>query len=116
MFGTEEQKEQYLKPSLAGEFFTTFAMTEPQGGSDPTNLRCIARRDGDAELAVADQGAVIDAAERERLFSPFYRAPGTSGGQGLGLSLVRQIARRHRGDVAYTPEKGSCFTVTLPAA
>ena len=47
MFGTDEQKEQILKPSLAQEFFTTFAMTEPQGGSDPTNLRCVARRDGD---------------------------------------------------------------------
>jgi len=47
MFGTEEQKEKYLKPSLANEIFTSFAMTEPQGGSDPTNLRCVARRDGD---------------------------------------------------------------------
>jgi acyl-CoA dehydrogenase len=47
MFGTDEQKKKYLEPSLAQEFFTTFAMTEPQGGSDPTNLRCVARRDGD---------------------------------------------------------------------
>jgi hypothetical protein len=34
---------------------------------------------------------------------------------GLGLALVRQIARRHGGDAAYHPERGSCFTVTLPA-
>jgi acyl-CoA dehydrogenase len=47
MFGTPEQKKQYLEPLLANDVFSTFAMTEPQGGSDPTNLRCRALRDGD---------------------------------------------------------------------
>jgi len=60
---------------------------------------------------------VIAAESRELLFSTFYRVPGQYGakGTGLGLALVRQIARRHAGDVAYNPERGSCFTVTLPA-
>jgi len=60
---------------------------------------------------------VIAAEARELLFSTFYRVPGQYGakGTGLGLALVRQIARRHAGDVAYNPERGSCFTVTLPA-
>jgi acyl-CoA dehydrogenase len=47
MFGTPEQKEHYLGPLLANDVFSCFAMTEPQGGSDPTNLRCRAVRDGD---------------------------------------------------------------------
>jgi acyl-CoA dehydrogenase len=46
MFGTPEQKERYLEPLLANDVFSCFAMTEPQGGSDPTNLRCLAIRDG----------------------------------------------------------------------
>lgn len=55
MYGSEEQKERYLKPSLAGDIFSTFAMTEPQGGSDPTNLRCLAVRDGDDWVITGDK-------------------------------------------------------------
>jgi signal transduction histidine kinase len=103
-------------PTLLRRMIRNLLENAQRHGKPPITVR-VERRDRNAELAVADHGAVIDAAERERLFSPFYRAPKPSEGQGtgLGLSLVRQIARRHRGDVAYTPEQGSCFTVTLPA-
>jgi acyl-CoA dehydrogenase len=47
MFGTPEQKKQYLEPLLANEIFSTFAMTEPHGGADATNIKCRAVRDGD---------------------------------------------------------------------
>lgn len=48
LFGTPEQKERFLKPSLAGEVYSCFAMTEPEvSGSDPTTLRTRAVRDGD---------------------------------------------------------------------
>jgi acyl-CoA dehydrogenase len=46
MFGSEEQKVRYLKPLMDGKIFSTFAMTEPQGGSDPTNFKTTAVRDG----------------------------------------------------------------------
>ena len=78
----------------------------------------VARQDDRALLTVLDHGPVIVEDARERLFSAFYRIPGRYGtkGSGLGLALVRQIARRHGGDVAYAPERGSSFTVTLPAS
>jgi signal transduction histidine kinase len=78
----------------------------------------VGRRHDRAVLDVRDRGQLIGEAARERLFSPFYRIPGGDGakGTGLGLALVRQIARRHGGDVGYDPERGSCFTVTLPAS
>jgi signal transduction histidine kinase len=78
----------------------------------------VKNRDGRALLRVRDQGPVIAERERAELFLPFRRIVGTSGakGTGLGLALVRQIARRHGGEVAYEPERGSCFTVNLPAA
>src|SRR5262249_10252981 len=74
-------------------------------------------RDGRALLRVRDQGPVIGPQERADLFLPFHRVAGASGAQGtgLGLALVRQIARRHGGDVTYEAERGSCFMVNLPA-
>ena len=75
--------------------------------------------DGSVQLAVCDQGPGVPEEQRERIFEPFYRMPGASeasGGVGLGLSLVRQIARHHGGDVrcsANAPQ-GACFTVQLP--
>jgi alkylation response protein AidB-like acyl-CoA dehydrogenase len=48
MFGTEEQKERWLAPLVAGEIRSFFSMTEPEvPGSDPTTLRTLAVRDGD---------------------------------------------------------------------
>ncbi len=46
-YGTQEQKERYLRPLLAGEIFSCYSMTEPQGGSDPTEFTTRAVRDGD---------------------------------------------------------------------
>jgi len=46
-FGTSEQKDRYLTGLLSGEIFSTFSMTEPQGGSDPRVFTTRAVRDGD---------------------------------------------------------------------
>jgi signal transduction histidine kinase len=57
----------------------------------------------------------VPASERERVFTPFHRL-GQGKGAGLGLSLVRQIARLHGGDAVVVPRDQSCFRVSLPAA
>lgn len=74
-----------------------------------------------AQIIVSDHGEGIPPSERERVFEPFYRPPGrseSSGGWGLGLSLVRQIAKRHGGGVfcEANPEGGSRFVVELDVA
>ncbi len=46
-FGSEEQKQEFLKPLAAGEKLGCFALTEPGAGSDPAGIRSTARRDGD---------------------------------------------------------------------
>jgi alkylation response protein AidB-like acyl-CoA dehydrogenase len=46
-YGTAEQKQRYLQPLLAGEIFSCFSMTEPQGGADPKVFTTRAVRDGD---------------------------------------------------------------------
>ncbi|CAN7614947.1 acyl-CoA dehydrogenase family protein [Rhizobium sp. LjRoot258] len=46
-FGTDEQKQRFLPKLASGEWIGGFALTEPQAGSDASNLRSRARRDGD---------------------------------------------------------------------
>lgn len=45
-FGSETQKEQWLPRLAAGEAIGCFGLTEPHGGSDPSNMKTVARRDG----------------------------------------------------------------------
>ena len=75
---------------------------------------------GQAELRVSDRGPGVPEAMRERIFEAFFRLPGhaeQSGGVGLGLSLVKQIAQRHQGQVRCEarPGGGSVFVFSLPA-
>jgi signal transduction histidine kinase len=72
-------------------------------------------------LAVHDLGIGIPRGELKRIFNRFYRATNPLAGQvkgtGLGLFIVRSIARRHGGDVYAESEgegRGSTFTVRLP--
>jgi signal transduction histidine kinase len=72
-------------------------------------------------LEVCDNGPGVPEQYREDIFIPFYRLPGASeksGGVGLGLSLVRQIARKHGGEVVCLQNhpQGACFRVTLKPA
>ena len=71
-----------------------------------------------ARIVIEDAGDGIPLIDRERIFEPFYRASTAtrSSGAGLGLAIVRQIARAHEGDVSYEARAGggSRFTVTLP--
>jgi signal transduction histidine kinase len=72
-----------------------------------------------AIVAVEDRGPGVPPELRERIFEPFYRLPGASereGGVGLGLSLVKSIALRHRGSVRCEerPGGGARFVLELP--
>lgn len=74
---------------------------------------------GDGRLEVRDAGPGVSEAHADRIFEPFVRAPGESAsdeGVGLGLYIVREIARSHGGDVRYEPGAGpvgGAFVVEL---
>jgi signal transduction histidine kinase len=74
------------------------------------------------EIRVLDRGSGVPRGCEEKIFEKFYRAHDSlsSGiqGSGLGLTLARQIARAHGGDVVYRPREGggSCFILRLPIA
>jgi len=70
---------------------------------------------------VEDSGIGISPEECEKIFDRFYRAQDKRiagiTGSGLGLALAREVARLHGGDISVEsiPDKGSTFTLTLPA-
>jgi two-component system, OmpR family, sensor kinase len=75
-----------------------------------------------AEIVVADQGPGMPAEEARRVFERFYRSDPararTSGGSGLGLSIVAAIVAAHEGTVSAVsaPGQGMTVTVRLPLA
>ncbi len=80
------------------------------------------RGDGEAIVQVIDSGVGIPADELPHIFERFYRVDvsrsRTTGGAGLGLSIVRQLVAAHGGRVWAESEigKGSTFSFTLPMA
>jgi signal transduction histidine kinase len=89
-------------------------------GRPPVEI-AVGRAVDHAVLTVRDHGLGIPGDDADRVFEPFYRPAGhgeDTGGWGLGLALVRQIAERHRGtvDVAAPPGGGTEFVDMLPLA
>jgi signal transduction histidine kinase/ActR/RegA family two-component response regulator len=84
----------------------------------------VRRRAGALRVDVVDSGVGIAAADRERVFEEFVqlgrarRADASSRGMGLGLAIVRRLARLldHPLDLASVPGRGSRFSITLPAS
>lgn len=114
-FGSDELKERFLKPLLAGEIASCFSMTEPTGGSDPTSFQCRAVRDGDHYVVNGEKWfssnarfasflvlmAVTDPdAERHRRASMFIVPTDTP-----GIEIVRNVGvtgfAGHQGTHAY---------------
>lgn len=78
------------------------------------------RKPGWIWLGVEDEGPGIAAEDQERVFQRFYRADGENGEarrSGLGLTIVRQIAEAHGGEVRLVsePGRGAAFAIWLPA-
>jgi signal transduction histidine kinase len=72
----------------------------------------------EALVRVADRGVGVPASERSMLFTPFFRTSRTSGvhGNGLGLHISQQLAKRHGGRLwlEASSDSGSVFTLALP--
>ena len=81
-----------------------------------------ATADGTAVIIIEDDGPGLAESELEAVFEPFYRGERSrnreTGGAGLGLSVARQAARAHGGDVVLKtrPEGGLTVRLTLPLA
>jgi two-component system nitrogen regulation sensor histidine kinase NtrY len=93
----------------------THATTRPNG--DSPRIVVETHRDavnGVARIIVADNGPGIPAADREKLFMPYYSTK--QRGSGLGLAIVRRIIAEHGGaiDVRHNEPQGTRFVIELP--
>jgi signal transduction histidine kinase len=89
----------------------------PNGQTIVVRLAC---ENGDAQVAVEDEGPGIAAEAREMIWKPFIRsgAPANIAGTGIGLSVVRDWTERHGGRawVEGAPGRGARFVVSFPGA
>lgn len=86
-FGTPQQKEQYLKPLAAGDVIGSFALTEPEAGSDPSALETTATRDGETYVLNGTK-RFITGGSTSGLFIVLARAPGSTKHKGISAFLV----------------------------
>ncbi|MEP6592131.1 MAG: HAMP domain-containing sensor histidine kinase [Acidobacteriota bacterium] len=88
----------------------------------PVGVRLEEADDDRLAVRVADRGIGISTVELKRIFRRFYRVaatPGRAKGSGLGLFIVKSVARKHRGRAfaeSAGPGQGSTFTLLLPKA
>ena len=87
-YGTDEQKARWLQPLLAGEVFSCYSMTEPQGGSDPTMFTCRAERDGDEWVINGEKFFSSNLREASFLIVMAVTDPDVSAYRGMSMFLV----------------------------
>ncbi len=89
----------------------------PTGGR--VDVACT-EKNKQAVITVTDTGIGIPKDQLDQIFERFYQVDSSDTreflGSGIGLSLVRELVELHDGsiEVASQPEKGSCFTLSLP--
>ncbi|MBT8361525.1 MAG: acyl-CoA dehydrogenase [Deltaproteobacteria bacterium] len=91
LFGTETQKQQYLKPLAAGEKMGAFGLTEPSAGSDAGGTKTTAVLDGDDYILNGTKIFITNAGDAETY---------------VVLARTDKEAKKHRGISAFIVEKG----------
>jgi acyl-CoA dehydrogenase len=88
MFGTPEQKAKWLPGVASGEIVTSFALTEPEAGSDSAAVQTRARREGDVYVLDGSKRYITNA-NKAGLFTVMARSdPDKKGGAGVSAFLV----------------------------
>jgi len=108
-----------LDPQALEQIFNNLVGNVEKYASVGATLQVSSAQDGMVTtIDVRDFGPGIAAAERERVFEPFYRvssqlADGVTG-TGIGLDIARRLARLHGGDVTLREvDRGACFRIVL---
>jgi len=106
--------DQYLLSSMIGELIGNAIKYSPNGKSVEVS---IIEENDYYKIDVQDYGQGVPEKDRDKIFERFYRAPGRQPdvtGSGLGLSIAKQIAEIHGGDITYQNRgDGSTFTIRI---
>jgi len=95
---------------------TTLVENSRQAGACKVGITGLAS-DGFIRLTIADDGPGVAAADRDRLFEPFFTTRRAKGGTGLGLSIARSLIEAHGGAIVMAESTtGAVFEVSLPRA
>lgn len=86
-FGSEEQKQQYLVPMARGEFIASFALSEPEAGSDPASMTTTAEKDGDFYVLNGTKRWITGGATSE-LFIVLAKTDPDAGHKGISAFLI----------------------------
>jgi alkylation response protein AidB-like acyl-CoA dehydrogenase len=94
-FGTDEQKEQWLKPLAKGEMLGAFALTEPQAGSDASDLKTRAKADGNGYVLNGTKQFITSGSIADVVLAFAVTDPG-AGKRGITAFLVPTNAPGYR--------------------
>jgi signal transduction histidine kinase len=93
---------------------TTLVENSRQAGAKVVRIAAAAVGD-EVMLRVSDDGPGVPAADRDRLFEPFFTSRRETGGTGLGLSIARSLLAASQGRISLVEgEAGAVFEVGLP--
>ncbi len=107
---------QFLHQVLLNLFDNAVKYNQPDGEIHAKLIR----QNGQAVFTISNTGANISSEDRERIFDRFHRADRSrdrsTGGQGLGLSICREIIRAHGGEISLEPSRygWTCFRFSVP--
>lgn len=103
-----------VDPGRTRQVLANLLVNAAEAGATSVEIAASAS-DGNARLALQDDGSGVDPTLRDRLFDPFVT--GRSGGTGLGLAISRRIVERQGGALVNLPSpRGARFELRLPLA
>ncbi len=89
-FGTEEQKERWLRGMVTGEVLTAIAVTEPDAGSDVAAMRTTAQREGDGFVINGTKMFITNGGIADLVFAAARTDPAAKGSRGISIFAVEK--------------------------
>ena len=105
-------------PDAVGQMVGNLISNVEKYASDGETIEIKSKMDGEfAEISIQDGGPGVDPRHADRIFEPFWRLSNElqhASGTGIGLSISRELARMHGGDLTLRQTgKGACFVVRI---